>query len=123
MRRTLSAGFVWLLLCAPSFAQTLGTITGEVKDGTGAVLPGATVTVVNTATNATRSTVSNQVGLYDLPALPPGPYTVKSELDGFRSASRDVTVQVQQTVRVDFAMELSSVSESLIVTGVSPIVE
>ena len=46
MRRTLLVGLTWLLLCAPAFAQTLGTITGEVKDSTGAVVPGATVTVV-----------------------------------------------------------------------------
>jgi len=123
MRRTLYAGLIWVLLCAPGFAQTLGTITGQVKDTTGAVLPGATVTVVNTATNATRTTASNEVGLFDIPALPPGPYTVKSELDGFKTGSRDVELQVQQTVRVDFTLELSTVSESLVVTGVSPIVE
>ena len=84
MRRTLLVGLTWLLLCAPGFAQTLGTITGEVKDSTGGVVPGATVTVVNKATNATRTTASNEVGLFDFPALPPGTYTVKSELDGFQ---------------------------------------
>ena len=72
MRRTLFAGLTWLLFCAPGFAQTLGTITGEVKDSTGAVVPGATVTVVNKATNATRTTQSNEVGLFDFPALQPG---------------------------------------------------
>ena len=84
MRRTLFVGLTWLLLCAPCVAQTLGTITGEVKDSTGGVVPGATVTVVNKATNATRTTVSNEVGLFDFPALPPGTYTVKSELEGFK---------------------------------------
>jgi hypothetical protein len=123
MRRTLFAGLTWLLLCAPGIAQTLGTITGSVKDSTGAVLPGVTVTVVNTSTNATRTTVSNEVGLFDLPALPPGPYKVKSELEGFRASTVDLELQVQQTARVDFKMELSTVSESLTVTGVSPIVE
>ena len=72
MRRTLLAGSTWLLLCAPLLAQTLGTITGAVKDSTGAVVPGATVTVTNKGTNATRTTSSNEVGLYDFPALPPG---------------------------------------------------
>ena len=98
MRRTLFVGLTWLLLCAPGFAQTLGTITGEVKDSTGAVVPGATVTVTNKATNATRTTSSNAVGLFDFPALPPGHYTVKSELDGFKTVSRDLELQVQQTV-------------------------
>src|SRR5262247_367487 len=88
MRRALFVGMASLLLCAPSFAQTLGTITGEVKDSTGAVLPGATVTVINKATNATRTTAANEVGLFEFPALPPGQYTVKSELDGFKTAAR-----------------------------------
>ena len=105
MGRTLCVGLTWFLLCAPCFAQTLGTITGEVRDSTGAVVPGATVTVTNRATNATRTTASNSVGLFDFPALPPGNYRVKSELDGFRTATRDVELQVQQTARVNFAFD------------------
>ena len=123
MRRTLFAGLTWLFLCGPGFAQTLGTITGEVKDSTGALVPGATVTVINKATNATRPTSSNEVGLFDLPALPPGQYTVRCELDGFRTATRDVEVQVQQTVRVNFVLELGAISEMATVTGQAPLVE
>src|SRR5882762_5780326 len=123
MCRTLCVGLTWLLLCAPSFAQTLGTITGEVKDSSGGVVPGATVTVVNKATNATRTTVSNEVGLFDFPALPPGTYTVKSELEGFKTATRDIELQVQQTARVNFTLELGTLSEMATVTGVSPLVE
>src|SRR5438093_13229148 len=109
MRRASSAVIVWFVLCLPAFAQTLGTITGEVKDSTGAVVPGATVTVINKATNATRTTSSNEVGLYDFPALPPGPYTVKSELDGFKTATSDVELQVNQTARVNFTLELGTI--------------
>jgi len=123
MRRILFVAMTWLLLCAPSFAQTLGTITGEVKDSTGGVVPGATVTALNKATNATRTTSSNEVGLFDFPALPPGTYTVKTELDGFKTATRDIELQVQQTVRVNFTLELGTISEQTIVTGVSPLVE
>src|SRR5262245_36451713 len=123
MRRFSLGVLVWLCLCSSSFAQTLGTITGEVKDSSGAVIPGVTVTVTNKATNAVRTTQSNEVGLFDFPALQPGMYTVKSELDGFKSASRDVEVQVQQTVRVNFALELGTISEQTTVTGVSPLVE
>src|SRR5438876_4347115 len=90
MRRTLFVGLTWLLVCVPSFAQTLGTITGEVRDSSGAVIPGVTVTVVNKATNATRTTVSNEVGLFDFPALQPGLYTVTGELAGFKTAIRDI---------------------------------
>jgi hypothetical protein len=123
MRRILFVGLTSLLLGAPLFAQTLGTITGEVRDSTGAVVPGATVTVVNKATNATRTTSSNAVGLFDFPALPPGPYTVKSELEGFKTVSRDLELQVQQTARVNFTLELGAISELATVTGVSPLVE
>src|SRR5262245_4580631 len=123
MPRRLVVGLPWLLLCAPLFAQTLGTITGEVNDATGAVIPGVVVTVVNKATNATRTTTTNAVGLFDFPALPPGSYSVKSEIDGFKTLTRDVELQVQATVRVDFAMELGTISEQATVTGVSPLVE
>ncbi len=85
MCRILLAGLMGLVLCTPGYGQTLGTISGEVKDGTGALLPGATVTVVNKATNATRTTVTNSAGLFDFPALPPGAYSVKTELEGFRT--------------------------------------
>jgi hypothetical protein len=123
MRRASAAVVLWVALALPVLAQTLGTITGEVKDGSGAVVPGATVTVVNRATNATRTTSSNTVGLFDFPALPPGTYTVKTELEGFRTASRDVELQVQQTARIDFTLELGAISEMATVTGVSPLVE
>src|SRR5713226_584095 len=123
MRRTLFVGLTWLLVCAPCVAQTLGTITGEVRDSTGLVVPGATVTVVNKSTNATRTTSSNAVGLFDVPALQPGTYTVKTELDGFKTATLDVELQVQQTARVNFALELGTISEMATVTGVSPLVE
>jgi len=123
MRRSLFAGIAVLLLSVPVLAQTLGTITGEVKDASGGVVPGATITVTNKATNATRTTTSNDVGLFEVPALPPGAYTVKTELDGFKTTSRDLELQVQQTVRVDFALELGTISEMATVTGVSPLVE
>jgi hypothetical protein len=123
MRRTLWAVLAAITLCAPVSAQTLGTITGEVKDSTGAVVPGVTVTVTNKATNAARTTITNAVGLFDFPALPPGNYAVKTELEGFKTVTRDVELQVQQTARVDFAMELGTISEMATVTGVSPLVE
>src|SRR4030095_7882462 len=71
----------------------------------------------------TRTTQTNAVGLYDFPALPPGVYTVSSELQGFKTATRDLELQVQQTVRVNFTLELGTVTETATVTGVSPLVE
>ena len=123
MNRTVSTALVWLFLCVPCFGQTLGTITGEARDSSGGVVPGVTVTAVNRATNATRTTTSNAAGLFDFPALQPGTYTVKSELEGFKTVTRDVELQVQQTVRVDFTLELGTIAEMATVTGVSPLVE
>src|SRR5262245_45961436 len=123
MRRCFLVGLSWLFLSVPGFAQTLGTITGEVKDSSGALVPGATVTVVNTATNATRPVVSNEVGLFDVPALPPGTYTVKCELEGFQTVTRTLELQVQQTARVNFTLEPGTISEMTTVAGVAPLVE
>src|SRR5262249_29962800 len=93
-------------------AQTQGEITGVIRDTSGAVVPGATITVTNPATNFTRTAVSNEAGVYNFPALQPGKYNLKVEMTGFRTVSRnDVELQVQQSARLDFAMEVGSVSE------------
>ena len=73
---------VCLCLSIPAYAQTLGTITGEVKDASGATIPGATVTAQNVATNALRTQQSNEVGAFAFPAMPPGEYLV------FRASAR-----------------------------------
>ena len=71
MRRILPLVFSGLMFVyAHAGAQTLGTITGEVKDASGAVIPGATVTATNSGTNATREMPSNEAGIYTFTALP-----------------------------------------------------
>src|SRR5687767_7616625 len=123
MRRIFPLLFVVLLLIAvPVGAQTLGTITGEVKDGSGAVIPGASVTAQNTGTNATREMASNEAGAYTFSALPPGPYIVKAELAGFRTVTREVSLQIEATVRVNFTMEIGTLAETTEVTGVAPLI-
>jgi len=67
--------------------QTLGTITGVATDPTGAIVPGAKVTATNTATNVSRETVTNSEGIYAFPSLVPGPYVVRIEASGFRTAA------------------------------------
>ena len=62
MRYGVSIVLVWLITCVPSFAQTLGTITGDVKDASGAVIPGVSVSAQSTGTNATREAQSNEAG-------------------------------------------------------------
>ncbi|MFN7921961.1 MAG: carboxypeptidase-like regulatory domain-containing protein [Bryobacteraceae bacterium] len=106
---------VWLtfLACAtPGAAQTLGEITGEVRDASGAIIAGATVTVSNPAIGLSRSAVTNESGVYGFPSLQPGTWDVKVEMRGFRGAVRNnVELQVQQTARIDFALQLGDVTE------------
>src|SRR4029453_19491579 len=84
-------------LCMPVLAQTLGEITGEVRDTSGAVVPGVTVTITNVATSGTRSSISNDAGVYGFPSLPPGVYNLRAEKQGFKAATANIVeVQVQQ---------------------------
>jgi len=105
------------LVSFPVAAQTLGGINGQVADTTGAVIPGATVTITNTDTNAIRSLSTNEAGLYTAPGLTPGPYEVRVETAGFSPQARSLTLQVQQTARLDFELEVGQVSESIEVTS------
>ena len=98
--------------------QTFGTVTGEVKDATGAIVAGATITARNTGTNGIRNAVTNEEGLYTIPALVPGMYEIKAEKPGFKSASRtSIELQVQQTARIDFGLEIGQVSEVIEVSS------
>src|SRR5579885_3631261 len=107
-----------VLLGIPVFAQTSGEITGEVKDATGAVVSGASVTATNQATNATRTAVSNEAGVYDFPAMQPGTYTMRVEKPGFKTVTQsNIELQVQQTARLDFALEVGQVNETVEVSA------
>ncbi len=112
------------LLPAHAAAQATGQISGLVSDQSGAVLAGATVDATNEGTSQTRSAVSGADGLYTIPLLPPGRYTVRGSLSGFRSVvHQGVIVTVNDTARVDLAFALGEVSESVTVVGESPLVE
>ena len=74
-----------LTLCLPALAQTTtGTITGRIVDPQGAVVPGAAVTVTSTTTNVAHAVTTNQDGLYTVPLLLPGDYTVSVVTPSFR---------------------------------------
>jgi hypothetical protein len=105
------------VLAAAGKAQTSGEITGLVTDPTGAALAGATVAVANKATGAVRRTTTNNEGLYAFPSLLPGQYDLKVEQQGFKTALRDnITLEVQQAIRLDVTMEVGSVGETVTVT-------
>jgi hypothetical protein len=114
MRRFLLLSAMFTFLSAiPLFAQTFGEITGHISDPSGAAVAGAEVSLTNIATNAVRMAESTASGDYTFPAVPPGLYKVKVEQVGFKTVSSDVRVQVQQTVRLDFTLEIGQVNETI----------
>ncbi|MFN0103890.1 MAG: carboxypeptidase regulatory-like domain-containing protein [Bryobacteraceae bacterium] len=99
-------------------AQTFGEITGQVADATGALVAGAAVTATNAATSGNRTTTSNEAGIYSFPSLQPGQYSVKVAAKGFRAVSKTgIELQVQQTARVDFSLEIGAVTETVEVSA------
>lgn len=107
-----------LIVCLPTFGQTLGEITGVVMDPAGAVVSGGKVTATNRSTSAIRETSTTDAGVYSFPALQPGIYDLRVEHAGFRTAVRnDLELQVQQTARVDFTLQVGQVTETIEVTG------
>src|SRR6202521_1996393 len=106
------------------FAQATASISGRVVDQAGAVLPGANVTVTNTATGAARDTVTNGEGLYSVPALNPGTYNLRAELAGFAPQVRErVEVLTGANLAVDLKLGIAALAETITVTGQSPLVE
>jgi hypothetical protein len=99
--RILSSVLIILCLAAATLAaqDTRGTILGRVVDPSGAAIPGVTVTVTNTDTNAGNQAVTNDSGLFEIPLLMPGPYRVTAEHTGFKKHVRS-GISVSVTARV-----------------------
>jgi Carboxypeptidase regulatory-like domain/TonB dependent receptor-like, beta-barrel len=112
------------ILSLPAFGQTFGEITGRVTDASSAAVPGATITLISVATNGIRTTVSTDSGDYTFPSVAPGFYNVKAEHQGFKTAtSNNVEVQVQQTVRLDLALPVGQVTESVEVSALADLLQ
>jgi hypothetical protein len=123
MKRTLVvASIVWLLGATALWAQE-SSIEGVVKDQSGALVPGAEVTVLNQETGISRTVISNQVGLYAVPLLKEGRYQVSCRVAGFSTQQADVRLQVGQVARVDFQLKLGAVSEVVKVSAEAELVQ
>jgi carboxypeptidase family protein/TonB-dependent receptor-like protein len=104
--------------------QETATITGEVKDASGALVPQAMVTVTNVGTNISVKIETNDQGSYTIPSLRPGDYTVTAEKSGFNKTLRTgVTLQVNQFTRIDITLQTGQVSEVVEVVGGAPLLE
>ncbi len=116
--------FFAVLSAAGVAAQTFtGGVRGEVRDPNG-VVPGATVNLINEATNISRQTTTNESGQYNFPAVTPGSYTLKVARTGYKThESKGLIVETQQFITLDVALELGTIQESVTVTGASPVIE
>ncbi len=113
----------FLLVPGLAFAQTTGRLVGTIADAQGAVLPGVTVSVTSPNLQGVNTAVSDHTGQYRFPALPPGVYTVKSELSGFQALNETVRLGIDQTITLNLTMQVAEVSETISVTGEAPVID
>jgi hypothetical protein len=125
-RQLIACGLAVLLAAVVSVeAQELrGSITGVVRDNTGGVLPGVTVTASGAALIQPQTAVTSADGGYRFPALPTGMYTITYELPGFQTLRREgIRVGLNMTLTIDIQLQLAAVQEVLTITGESPVVD
>src|SRR5579872_3170787 len=109
-----------ILLCGFAMAanaQQTGSISGKVSDSSGGVLPGVTVEARSAVLPSPRVTVTESDGSYQLPALPPGAYTVTYTLQGMQTLTRPITVSLNQTTTFDATLSVGGVAESVTVSA------
>ncbi len=126
---------VWALVAvlglsaAPAFAQgggasSTGSISGEVKDAQGGVLPGVTVTATSPAQIGQLTVVTNEAGVYRFPAVPPGEYRVSYELAGFQTAVREgLRITLGFNAQVNITLNVATLQETVTVSGESPVID
>ncbi|MCX6627592.1 MAG: TonB-dependent receptor, partial [Candidatus Solibacter sp.] len=121
---------VIVLACVATFtlplpAQTFyGSIVGAVTDSSGAAIPGASITLTNSGTAERRPVVADATGIYRFLNLIPGSYRIDVEHAGFKHLTRDsITVEVGGAVRIDASLQIGEVSQTLEVTGQTPLLQ
>jgi hypothetical protein len=109
----------------PTLAQEVtGAITGTVTDPSGAAVPGAQVTATDVLRGTIWPTQTNGSGVYNMPRLPVGSYTVKVEVSGFSTAVRSAfEIQMNQVYRVDFQLKMGAVAQTVEVTSAPPLLQ
>ena len=114
-----------LLFSAPVAAQVdTGTILGTVKDESGAVLPGAAVTITHEGQALTLSTATRENGTYIFTPIRTGAYSIEVEFQGFKKGvRRGITVGIQQQAVVDFTLQPGGLAEELVVTAEAPLLQ
>ncbi len=115
-----------LMLSSPArlSSQTAGSVSGHISDPTGAVIPTAAVTLKNIGTGGARSTLTTGSGDYTFTEVPPGTYKIEIKHQGFKTVtSSDFAVDVQQSLRQDFNLEIGQVTESITVAATGTLLQ
>ena len=126
--RMCRSAILWAVavLCVPAaLAQNANTgeIKGSVTDASGAVVPGAAISIRNVQTGVATQTTSNQSGLYDVPFLTPGQYTITVSKEGFHNYVREgVSLQIE-TLEIDAALQLGTATQEIVVNSAAPLIE
>jgi hypothetical protein len=128
MRRSLASAVLLvlvLLVSVPAAGQSgTGRISGLVKDGSGAIVPGVSIVVTHDATGVRQETVTNESGLFLFPSLPVGSYTVHAQLAGFKPVTNRANVlTVGSDLNLAIVLQAGDLREEVVVTGQSPIVQ
>src|SRR5438132_6041815 len=123
MKRGVSLALLFCLVAGMSYGQGGASVQGAMTDATGAVLPGASVNVKNSGTDATVGAVSDERGRYLVPVLQPGEYEIQGSLPGFRSVSRrGLRLAVGQNAVVDVKLDVGQVANNVeVVADANPI--
>ena len=124
--RGLALGLVTLFAFAiPATAQErTGSIAGTIKDSSGAILPGATVQATSPALVGSQTAVADEQGNYRFPALTPGLYEINATLQGFTAGkATEVRLGIGQALKIDFALAVATLTESVTVTAESPVID
>lgn len=113
------------LLVACAYGQGVsGSITGTLKDSTGAIVVNSRVTVHNVESGRDWQTLTNDSGIYNVPALPPGQYSLAVEVPGFkRLVTNAITLEVNQTARIDLTLEVGAVADTVEVKDLAPLLQ
>jgi hypothetical protein len=123
--RTLLSLLAVVLMLSPALVgqSTFGTILGTVTDRSGSVVPGARITITNTAQNVSRETLSNGEGNYEALNLVAGPYAVSASAQGFKTFRQSgLQLDARQTLRVDVALEVGQLSEQVTVESTAAVI-
>ncbi len=118
---TVLALLLLALLAAPAWPQYVhGSVRGTVQDPTTAVIPSVSVVLTNTATGVELKTVSNEVGIYVFPSVPPGPYKLEAQSPGMKKFEATLVVQTQQSATIDITLHPAGTETVISVVDATP---